>query len=302
MSPDDHGGGAPVSAGWSLPRGRLLRRALRTDPCLEYELYLPASGVAGAPVLVSAHGLSRVRNDHAGALVAACEQMGVTLLVPVFAGEQHADYQRLGREGRGPRADLFLHRCLREIGSQTGADTSQIYLLGHSGGAQFAHRYLMAYPHRVVRAAVVAAGWYTFPDPRLKFPYGIQSNRRLPGVVFDPEAYLKVPVTVLIGSQDTGAGALRASERVVMQQGANRLERARNWVAAMRAQAAAHGMPPRAELVELAGAGHGFTDLCQQGALVERVFHALFGMAIVGPLNLTPSVEPGQDGRRSATA
>jgi pimeloyl-ACP methyl ester carboxylesterase len=253
-----------------------LRRALRSDPDLEYSVYVPSSGALDAPVLVAAHGVSRSWNQQAAAFVAACESQGVVLLAPSFSGETHADYQRLGREGRGQRADLFLHRCLQELSSLTGADTTRIYLFGHSGGAQFAHRYLLAYPHRVARAVIAAAGWYTFPDPAQKYPYGIRSSRRLPGVVFNPEAYLQVPVTVLVGTNDTQSKNLRSSDRVNAQQGATRIERAHNWVAAMREQARLYGIQPGVSLIELPGAGHSFNELCRQVGLVERVFHGLF--------------------------
>ena len=253
-----------------------MRRSLRSDPDLEYLVYVPTTGAIDAPVLISVHGISRGWNEQAATFVADCESHGVVLLAPSFSGEPHGDYQRLGREGRGQRADLFLNRCLQELTSLTGADTTQFRLFGHSGGAQFAHRYLMAYPHRVARAMVAAAGWYTFPDAGLKFPYGIQSSRRLQGVVFNPEAYLRVPVTVMVGSEDVHSKNLRASDRVNAQQGLTRIERARNWVAAMEAQAHMYGMEPQVRMVELIGSGHSFDELCRQGALVERLFHALF--------------------------
>lgn len=216
--------------------------------------------------------------------MSTCEEHGVTLLAPNFSGEQHTDYQRLGREGRGPRADLFLHRCLQELSSLTGADTTQVCMVGHSAGAQFVHRYLMAYPHRVARAAVIGAGWYTFPDPQLKYPYGIRPSRRLPGVVFDPEAYLRVPVTAIVGADDDGAHpTLRKSDRVNTQQGQTRVARARNWVAAMRAQAAAYRIASQVNLIELRGAGHAFADLDRDGALVATVFRALFSVSVASP-------------------
>jgi pimeloyl-ACP methyl ester carboxylesterase len=261
---------------WSLPRGRLLRRTLRTDTELEYSVYIPTTGGVDAPVLVAAHGMSRTWNGQAEAFTAGCEQLGITLVAPSFSGPPHADYQRLGREGRGHRADHFLHHCLQEVQTLTGADITQVRLFGHSGGAQFAHRYLMAYPHRVAGAVVAGAGWYTFPDTALKFPYGIRASRRLPGVSFNPEAYLNVPVTVLVGARDTEPHKLRSSEQVNLQQGLTRVDRARNWVAAMHAQGAAHGIAPRVDLVELPDAGHSFADLCRSGALVDRVFSTLF--------------------------
>lgn len=240
---------------------------------------MPQSGAMDAPVLVSLLGASPNWDKKAAYFLAACEEYGVSLLVPSFRGEQHANYQRLGREGSGTRADLFLHRCLLELTSLTNADTSRIYLFGHSGGAQLAHRYAMAYPHRVAGVVATAAGWYTFPDPTQKFPYGIGANRRLPGVVFNPERYLQVPMTVLVGSGDTGTEKLRSGERIDTQQGRTRVERARNWVAAMRDQATLHGLRPRVGITEIDGPGHAFAELCEKGALIERVFSTLFGDA-----------------------
>lgn len=214
--------------------------------------------------------------DHVELLVPACEQHGVMLLAPALAIAPSlaagAPFQQLGRGGQ--RADLFLHQCLREVGFLADAEVGSFHLLGHSGGAQFAHRYLMAHPQRVERAVIAAAGWYTFPDTAQRFPHGIRPTRRLPGLAFNPEAYLRVPTTVIVGGEDTQVARLRSNERIELQQGANRLERARRWVAAMRAQAQAHGMPPLVELIEVPGAGHGFKQLCARGNILEHAIGA----------------------------
>lgn len=266
---------------WSLPRGRLLRRALRADPGSEYLVYIPTIGAVDTPVLVSVHGISRSSwHKQAEALVPGCERHSVTLLAPSFNGKQHSDYQRLGRKGRGQRADLFLHRCLQELNTMTGADTTQPRLFGHSGGAQFVHRYMMAYPHRIESAIVSAAGWYTFPDPAQKFPYGIRANANLSGVVFNPEAYLEVPVMVLVGTEDTKFKDLIRTDRINNQQGLTRIERARNWVAAMQAQAKAHGMPSHVSIVELASTGHSLTDLRSEIARIESVIFEFMGSVV----------------------
>lgn len=260
---------------WSLPCGQLLRRSLRTDPLSEYLVYLPTTGTADTTVLVSVHGISRNSwIKQAEVLVPTCERHRVTLLAPSFSDQQYADYQRLGRIGRGQRADLFLHRCLAELNMMTGVDTTHIRLFGHSGGAQFVHRYLMAHPHRVDSAVVSAAGWYTFPDPTQKFPYGIRSASSLPGLSFNPESYLKVPVMVLVGTEDTEQSEdLFSSERINKQQGVTRIERARNWVAAMQAQARAHGMQSLVSLVELAGISHSLADLSREIPHIEGMIH-----------------------------
>ena len=265
---------------WSLLRGRVLWRVLRTDPTQEYLVYVPRSGGVGAPVLASVHGVSNNASEQARMFAPFCEKFGVVLVVPRFTNEHHRDYQRLGRGGRGARADLLLNDILSEVASLTGADVTQFCLFGYSGGAQFAHRYLMAHPHRVARAVVVAAGWYTFPDHRQRFPYGIRPTRRLPGVSFNPEEFLHVPVDVLVGARDVGQANLRRTERTDKQQGSSRLERARNWVEAMRAAAEAYGIEPAVTFSEVPDVNHDFRRFCERGRLIERMFWSLFGVSV----------------------
>ncbi len=264
-----------TSSRWLPRRGELLRKVLKADPVSEYLVYIPNSSTVNSHVLVSVHGLyDKSWYKQAEMLVPLCERQGFVLLAPFFNDHQYPDYQRLGRKGRGNRADLFLHLCLQELNTFTGANTAQLRFFGHSGGAQFVHRYLMAYPHRVEFAIVSAAGWYTFPDPALKFPYGIRATASLPSVIFNPEAYLKVPIIVLVGTDDTKQSKdLRNMDRINKQQGFTRIDRARNWVAAMQAQARAYGISSQVSILELAETGHSLTDLGNEISLIESVMH-----------------------------
>src|SRR5687767_4165287 len=261
---------------WSPPRGRILHRALRNDPTTEYYCYAPASSRDGSRVLAVIHGISGRALDYAQIFAPYCEDHGVVLLVPHFA-EHHRDFQRLGREGRGPRADEILHQCLSEVGTLTGANVAEIYLFGYSAGAQFGHRYVMAHPHRIARAVFAASGWYTFPDPEQRFPHGIRPTRKLRGVRFIPEEFLKVSMEVLIGSEDLDSMNLRATPRVNNQQGVNRVERARRWVDAMQEAAKACGLTPLTTYTEVPGISHDFDEFCRKGGLASRVVLSLFG-------------------------
>jgi hypothetical protein len=84
----------------------------------------------------------------------------------------------------------------------------------------------------------------------------------------------------LDGTLDTEEEVFRHSDQISAQQGKNRLERARRWVAAIRAQAQVHAMPPMIELIEIEGVGHHFGPLCREGRLVQRVFWSLFGATV----------------------
>jgi pimeloyl-ACP methyl ester carboxylesterase len=275
-------GTVPVKPRWSLPRGRIVLRTLRGDPQQQYLVFVPRSGATDAPVLVSVHGISRNAHDQARVFATGCDERGVVLLVPIFTPERHMYYQRLGRRGRGERTDLVLNDCLAELALLTGADVAQMRLFGFSGGAQFAHRYSMAHPERVARAVFAAAGWYTFPDDAQRFPYGIRPVRSLRGVTFNPEKFLRVPVNVLVGERDVDSAKLRRTQRTNAQQGTNRVERARNWVAAMRAASAVYGIDSRIELTLVPEVDHSFDRFCREGALVDRAFASLFPVDIAG--------------------
>jgi poly(3-hydroxybutyrate) depolymerase len=252
------------------------RVVLGADPEQEYFLFVPSSGGHEAPVLVAVHGISRNAREQAKLFSSQCENLGVVLVAPYFPMERYADYQRLGRAGRGRRADHALDAIIEEVEWSTGACATPMYLFGYSGGAQFVHRYTMAYPHRVARAVVASAGWYTLPKPRRRFPHGIRPSRELPGVRFDAEEFLRVPITVIVGDRDTRGMGLRRNARVNRQQGKTRVARARNWVQAMWKAAEEHRLEPRVSYEEIPGGGHSFPDLMKRGRLGARVFEALF--------------------------
>jgi poly(3-hydroxybutyrate) depolymerase len=266
-----------TTADWLSGRKRLLRRVLRSDPSQEYLVYVPQTAVRHGPLFVSIHGVSRNADQHARLLAAYADIYGTVLVAPIFAPEPYADYQRLGRLGRGKRADIALNMVVADAAAMTGAAGEKFYLFGFSGGAQFAHRYLMANPHRVAAAVIAASGWYTFPDPTRRFPYGTRMSRKLPDVRFDAEEFLSVPVTVMVGAGDDAPTAVRRKDRLDREQGVNRVERARRWVAAMHAAAAMHHMESRVAYEEIENCDHSFRRSILRGGLGDRVFRALFG-------------------------
>jgi poly(3-hydroxybutyrate) depolymerase len=267
---------APVVAERDLPRGQVLHRALRTDRNQEYLLYIPTHARRGAPILVTVHGISRNVDEHAKLFAPYAEEHDVVLVAPFFTEERNAGYQRLS-DGSGQRADRILDAILAEVAGATGADGRRFRLFGFSGGAQFAHRYTLAHPERVVSAAIGAAGWYTFPDDRTPYPYGLGASRDRSNLQFEPARFLRVPISVFVGGDDTAGGeSLRRNPQVDRQQGTTRLERARRWVAAMNRAARARGLPPPASCHEVAGIEHSFRQFMMEGDLGDRVFSALF--------------------------
>ncbi|HMA30796.1 MAG TPA: alpha/beta hydrolase [Casimicrobiaceae bacterium] len=241
-------------------------------PRLRYALEMPAQPGAGTPVVVAVHGISRNASDHHAAFAGLAQSRGAILVVPLFEAAEFRDYQRLGRDGRGQRADLALLSLIDGVLSSRGLSGRRFHLFGHSGGAQFAHRFVMAHPERVARYAISAAGWYTFPDDSQDFPYGLRhppsgidmSRQRL---------FLSVPGRVFVGMRDQRRGtSLRQHERVDAEQGRTRIERATRWTAAMNARAQALDLRPPLDLRQLPGSGHSFGGLVRRAALHEQVW------------------------------
>jgi len=261
----------------TIESGKVLKRRVRDDSVLKYFIYVPKSYRACASQFVSIHGISRNAREHAELFAPLAEQYGVVLVAPIFSRRHFGDYQRLGREGGGRRADHALQSISDEVEYLTGANSSKIFLTGFSGGGQFAHRYTLAYPDRVQRLAIGAAGWYSYPDRSRRFPYGIAPTPRLKGVDFNLRKFLQVPTAVFVGQWDIMYDpGLNQSTKIRRQQGFTRLERGRHWVDAMNRAAMEHDMDASCEFAIIPGVGHDFTRAMKNGQLGRKIFSHLF--------------------------
>ncbi|CAG7630660.1 S9 family peptidase [Paenibacillus allorhizosphaerae] len=260
-----------------MSTGMIEHKTLADDPSQTYYLYVPDGGGIGAKLFVSVHGISRNAEEHAALFAPFAEQYGVVMVVPLFDSSRFPDYNCLGREGQGQRSDYALERIVADAGRLTGANTDAIYLFGYSAGGQFAHRFVMAWPERIKRCVIGAAGWYTFPDPVLAYPQGIGAFPDLPGVHPVPERFLQVPTCIVVGELDTERTAsLNQEPEIDAQQGLNRIERGERWARAMRTAAEARGIANEYRFATLPGSTHNFAKCMKLGRMGERVFEYLF--------------------------
>lgn len=260
------------------PFDRISFRTIPNSPRISYYLYTPRPWSEGLRVLVSVHGISQNAAEHAMQLANLCQQQGLALVAPLFTRENFPGYQRLGlsrKRGR-PRADLALDAVLDDVAALTGADTSRVLLFGYSGGGQFAHRYAMLHPQRVIRAALGAPGWYTFPDSTTPYPRGFQLTQILPGAGDNPIDHLRVPMAVFVGEYDCHRDpGLNTAPPIDRQQGFSRVDRGQRWIDAMRHAAAAAGLNTRYEFHLLEHSAHSFLDCMTNGNLGRRALEFL---------------------------
>ena len=259
-----------------IPLGKLYHGKLSGGVTVPYFVYRPNPPTQHHRVLVAVHGISRKPAELVEAFIPHAEKYGVVLVAPLFDEDDFRGFQRLGLRN-GQNADVALRRVLDEVAALTDTPTERFYLFGHSGGAQFTHRYAMVHPEEVIRYAVSAAGWYTAPDLALEYPYGMKAPPGLPDVYFDIERFLRIPACVLVGEYDTERDdALNKSEFLDTSQGATRKERAEQWVSAMTTAARWRGLDARFTLHVLPGSSHDFKDVVRNGQLADLVFRSFF--------------------------
>jgi predicted esterase len=107
--------------------------------------------------------------------------------------------------------------------------TNETYdIFGHSAGGQFVHRMIMLMPEARIKTAIAAnAGFYTFPNEDLEYPYG---SKNTPITDNSIKKSFKKKLIILLGENDNDPklGTFRETE-LAMKQGAHRLERGSNF-------------------------------------------------------------------------
>jgi pimeloyl-ACP methyl ester carboxylesterase len=250
-------------------------RASADGPPLSYRAFLPPAGWHRQPLVV-VHGAGRRATRQFRAFLPAAIARGIPLIAPNFPPERFAGYQSLaGLDGPLSALTAFA-ATLDDADWHLRMATDHVDLLGFSGGAQFVHRFAMLSPTRVRRAVVVSAGWYTYLDADRPFPQGTALSPRGGGRPIDIDAFLQIPLHVLVGERDVERDAnLRMSDTIDRRQGPDRLTRALRWLDHLEEAADTRALPPRVSFDLLPDTGHSFTEAVTRGGLVTRVFDFL---------------------------
>jgi hypothetical protein len=186
---------------------------------------------------------------------AFAERNHVLVIAPVLGGSNFVDYRELS--GRLVDPDTFVDAVTegparRMVHGWNG----KFCLHGHSAGAQFAARYVVAHPHRLECAILSAPSTYAMPTRAVAWPFGMAARRNrdqhpAPAEELWVSAATSTPVQVIVGSLDTESRPMAPG-----QVGASRLERAQAWVAGMHALAARDGKTSRVTFIEVPDTAH----------------------------------------------
>ncbi len=203
--------------------------------------YRPA-GCKPRGVLLVFHGNSRNADDYRDYSRLFADKSCLMVYAPLFDRERFRSwrYHRGGVIRRGVIQwrykwtvsivqDLAKWALAREGGSD-----QPLYLFGHSAGGQFVSRVAAYAPFSGVRRYVVAnPSTHVWPSLDERMPYGFGW---FPDAADALKSYLSQPVTIYLGSRDTGSRLLTRTQAAV-RQGENRLDRGRKTFDAARALA-----------------------------------------------------------------
>jgi len=181
-------------------------------------------------VLVALHGMGGNGEQFAQDLVEQADHYHWLIVAPTVAYGDWMDPSVVARE------DPILIQTLLEYVDQLPQTTGfavrrQILLLGHSRGAQLAHRFAEFRPDRVLAVAALSAGTYTLPTSSNSFPFGIRDLAQYAGRAFDAARFDGVQFWVGVGGQDTNPADL--PRQWDTYEGTTRLQRAQAFEAAM---------------------------------------------------------------------
>jgi len=261
----------------TLHPGKIYHRNITGMSQMDYIAYIPRERRDETKIMYTIHGISRNALEHIQGFVPQAERYGSVMIAPVFLRNNFPRYQQLGTSANQERADMAFNNILQDVQEWLDLPPAPIHMFGFSGGGQFAHRYAMFYPKKVARMVLSAPGWYSFPDPEQKYPYGIKSSRDWPKLSFAMDRFLQIPTLILVGEEDDLRDAdLNKARAIDAYQGLNRIERAEHWAAAAKAMGRSYDISTDFRLEQVPNASHAYESYMAHPPFAENVFDFLF--------------------------
>ena len=208
-------------------------QALDGTPIKSIMVRLPqGAATASQPlqVLVALHGMAGNGPDFSRDLIEQADRYGWIIVAPTIAYGDWTNPVVVANEE--PLIIQALSTYLDGLPELVGMPLRRsVLILGHSRGAQLAHRYAEFRPERVLAVAAISAGTYTMPEG-FNFPFGIEDLQQYDGHAFDQTRFDDVALFVGVGGQDTNPGDLPHQWDGV--EGSTRVQRAQAFEAAAR--------------------------------------------------------------------
>jgi len=250
---------------------------LSSKPLLVH-FHVPAGAGDDAPVVFVLHGTNRDAEDYRDHWLDLADEYDYIVAAPEFrdvfyAGSNAYQLGNVFVDGESPRPETlrdeedwtfqWIEPLFDDLVARTPTEVERYQLWGHSGGAQFLHRFVLFVPDARYDVAVAAnAGWYTVPDDEIDYPYGLGRTPLEGG----DRSYFGRSLVIHNGDRDTSStsAGLRHTEEADAQ-GENRFERGAYFVEESARLAGPDGFAWRRVVVP--GIGHSDEGMAPAGAL-----------------------------------
>lgn len=236
------------------------------------------SGCAAPSLLLVFHGNGRTAKSYRDSASGFAERSCFVVFAPLFDRDRFPNWA-YHRGGLVEDGELLPEEewTVRDVAAlvewaldQEGRPEAPVFLFGHSAGAQFLSR-VVAYsplPDSVERVILANPSTYVLPTAEEDAPYGFgRLEAETPGM---QQAYLAAPVTVFLGTADTGEEDLTMTA-AAQRQGENRLERGQYVFGLARRFAEEKGWAFNWQLVHAEGVGHSARGMLGAAAMLEAI-------------------------------
>ena len=216
------------------------------------------------------HGGGRNAEDYLNAWVALAEQNNLFVVAPEFENKFSKyttnDYQ----EGnlftffgtKNPKSEwafTVVENIFDHIESVNRITNTHYDIFGHSAGGQFVHRMVLLLPESRIGTAISAnSGFYSLPNEKLAFPYGMKRTR------IDLEKSYRKRLIILLGELDNDPklGTFRTTD-LAMEQGAHRLARGTSFFNANKELKDRHNCTFNWEMDIIENVGHDYKKMSE---------------------------------------
>lgn len=236
--------------------------------------YIPDGEPEKMPLQIIMHGAGRNADEYLLSMKNQADAYKIMLLAPEFPKKVflNREYQEGGiLDSTGNRAPdektayAVIDRIFEFVQEHSALTCKTYNIFGHSAGGQFVHRFLLFHNSPYVARAVAAnAGWYTYPDTAIAYPYGVKGMFTDAGEL--KRRYYAKDLTILLGTADTIRDKdFRVTPEAELQ-GGTRLARGRAFYALNEAAASESGLPFNWKIDYVQDSGHDFWKMSPAGA------------------------------------
>ena len=257
-------------------------------PPIEVFYHIPSGNITTMPILMSFHGANRDGANYRDYWISMANSNGFMVFAPEFTNVNYpglGDNYLMGNvfvDGDNPTQLEFndpnewtfsvIEPLFEYIKNDISGVQETYSAWGHSGGAQFLHRFALFVPDSKLGIGVCSnSGWYTVPESGVDYPYGTglpfgSTNEDL-FIFFQNlttplnvtlEQFFGKELVIHLGTNDTdpNSPALRHNDILDAQQGLNRYVRGQYFFNTSQTTSTDIRLPFNWEKHEVTGIGH----------------------------------------------